>query len=227
MSPVQPVGSVLVEGAAIVTADDHGTVHDRGWVHVVGNRIVGVGAGDAPPSARTADMVLRGEGCAVMPGMVNGHTHLFQTFFRGLGDDKGLLDWLRDYIWPAASVMTPDEIAAATAIGLIENLRTGATTVIDHQYVHPGGDHDDAVCAAAERLGARFVLARGWADRNYEPRLSETGPQVVERTSEVAQRWNGAADDRIRVETAPLIPWGCSDEAMRTATAASRSVEPS
>lgn len=223
MSLDPSTSSVLIEGASVVTADDHGTVHDRGWVHVAGNRIVGVGAGDAPPSARRAHTVLRGEGCAVMPGMVNGHTHLFQTFFRGLGDDKSLLDWLRDYIWPAASVMTPGEIAAATAIGLIENLRTGATTVIDHQYIHPGGDHDDAVCAAAERLGSRFVLARGWADRNYEPRLSESGRQVVERTTAVAGRWNGAADGRIRVETAPLIPWGCSDDAMRGAGAASRS----
>ena len=125
--------SLTIEGAAVVTSDDNGTVHPRGWVHVVNNEIVGVGAGDAPAAARKADEVLNARGCAVMPGMVNGHTHLFQTFFRGLGDDKSLLDWLRDYIWPGASVMTPEEIAAAAAVGIIENLRTGATTVIDHQ----------------------------------------------------------------------------------------------
>lgn len=215
--------SLTIEDAAVVTSDDLGTVHPRGWVHVLGNEIVGVGAGDPPRSARTADEVISARGCAVMPGMVNGHTHLFQTLFRGLGDDKSLLDWLREYIWPAASVMTPEEIAAATAVGIIENLRTGATTVIDHQYLHPGGAHDDAVLEAADRLGVRFLLARGWADRNYEPRLTETVPEVLERTSAVARRWHGAGDGRIRVETAPLIPWGCSDEAVRAATAASRS----
>ena len=215
--------SVLVENAAIVTSDDHGTIHERGWLLSEDDRIVGVGAGEAPGSARRADSRLDARGGAVMPGMVNAHTHLFQTFFRGLGDDKSLLDWLRDYIWPAASVMEPEELAAATAIGIIENLRTGATTVIDHQYLHPGGPHDDAVCDVAERLGIRYVLASGWADRNYEPRLTESGDRVIERTRDVAQRRHGSAHDRIRIETAPLIPWGCSDDAMRSTTAASRS----
>ena len=215
--------SLTIEDAAIVTSDDQGTVHPRGWVHVVDDEIVAVGSGDAPAYARRADTVVRARGCAVMPGMVNAHTHLFQTFFRGLGDDKSLLDWLREYIWPAASVMTPEEIAAASAIGIIENLRTGATTVIDHQYLHPGGGHDEAVLAAAERLGVRFLLASGWADRNYEPRLTESAAQVVQRTSGIAQQWQGAADGRVRLETGPLIPWGCSDDAVRQTTEASRS----
>ncbi len=215
--------SLAILDASVVTSDDIGTIHPRGWVHVVGNRIVGVGAGDPPAVVRRADVVLDGAGCAVMPGMVNAHTHLFQTLFRGLGDDKSLLEWLRDYIWPAASVMTVDEMAAAATIGIIENLRTGATTVIDHQYVHPGDGFDDAVCAAADRLGVRFLLARGWANRNYEPRLTESTDVVLERTAAVARRWHGAADGRIRVETAPLIPWGCSDNAIERAYSASPS----
>jgi len=215
--------SLTVRDGAIVTCDDSATLHRRGWIHVVDNRIVALGAGDPPPAARSADVVIDASGMAVMPGMVNAHTHLFQTFFRGLGDDKSLLDWLRDYIWPAASVMTPEEIGAATTLGLLENLRSGATTVIDHQYIHPGGAHDEAVCAAAEALGVRFVLARGWADRNYEPRLTESAGTVVERTSALAKAWHGRGAGRIAVETAPLIPWGCSDHAMQAATAASRS----
>jgi 5-methylthioadenosine/S-adenosylhomocysteine deaminase len=211
---------VVIRDATVVTSDDAATVHATGWVHVRGNVIEGVGAGDPPRLTGVAG--IDGSGCVVMPGMVNAHTHLFQTFFRGLGDDKPLLDWLRDYIWPAAGVMTAEEAAAAATIGLLENLRSGATTVIDHQYVHPDADTDDAVCAAAERLGVRFLLARGWADRNYDPRLQEPIGTVIERTAAVAGRWHGAADGRVRVETAPLIPWGCSDEAMVAATVASR-----
>ena len=213
---------LLIRDAAIVTSDDAATVHDRGWVLVRGDVIEAVGAGDPPAGLGHADGDIDGHGCAVMPGMVNGHTHLFQTFFRGLGDDKTLLDWLRDYIWPAASLMTAEEAAAAATIGLLENLRSGATTVIDHQYIHSDPAIDEAVCAAAERLGVRFVLARGWADRNYEPRLQETLDTVLDRTQQVADRWHGADHGRIRVETAPLIPWGCSDQATTSATAASR-----
>lgn len=214
-------GDVVVRDATVVTCDDAGTVHPRGWVRVRGSRIEAVGAGDAPV-LRGAHTEIDAAGCVVMPGMTNGHTHLFQTFFRGLGDDKTLLDWLRDYIWPAASEMTADEAAAAATVGLLENLRSGATTIVDHQYIHPDAAIDDAVCAAAERTGARFVLARGWADRNYAPRLQEPVDTVLARTGEVAARWHGAAGGRIQVQTAPLIPWGCSDDAVIAATAASR-----
>ncbi len=212
--------SFLVHNAAVVTCDDAGRVIEHGWVYAVDDRIVEVGAGDVPRGRLRADVVVDGAEMAVMPGMVNGHTHLFQTFFRGLGDDKSLLDWLRDYIWPTASVMTAEEVGVAATVGLIENLRSGATSVIDHQYIHADAATDDAVCTAADRLGVRFLLARGWADRNYEPRLAETADQIATRTAAVAGRWHGYDGGRIRVETAPLIPWGCSDETMRAVVAA-------
>lgn len=215
--------SLLVEGAAVVTVDDHFTVHDPGWVLTRDDRIEAVGAGSAPASARScADAVIDGHAMALMPGMVNGHTHLFQTFFRGLADDKALLDWLRDCIWPGAVHLDEDSAYLAAMIGLIENLRSGATSVIDHQYIHVTDEIDHAVCRAADELGIRFLLARGWADRNYEPRLSETSEQIVARTTGVRARWQQPGG-RIRVELAPLIPWGCSDETMRTTVALARS----
>ena len=95
--------SLLIAGGAVVTVDDTFTVHDPGWVLVDGERIADVGAGEAPAAmVEAADAVIDASGSAVMPGMTNAHTHLFQTFFRGLADDKPLLDWLRDCIWPGA-----------------------------------------------------------------------------------------------------------------------------
>ena len=96
-----------------------------------------------------------------MPGMTNAHTHLFQTFFRGLGDDKSLLDWLEHCIWPGAVHLDAHTAKLAAMVGLIENLRTGATSVIDHQYVHIDESIDDAICEAADELEVRFLLAVG------------------------------------------------------------------
>jgi len=220
----RPDGGLLIDGAAVVTVDDSFTIHDPGWVHVVGDRIAAVGDGAAPDALRSAaGRVIDGAGCALMPGMANAHTHLFQTFFRGQADDKPLLDWLRECIWPGAVHLDRESASLAATVGLVENLRSGATTVVDHQYVHVDESIDDAVCEAADRLGVRFLLARGWADRNYEPRLTETAETVLERTARVRDRWHGRDGDRIRVELAPLIPWGCSDEAMRSTVAAARS----
>ncbi len=216
--------SILFRDVGIVTVDDSFAIHTRGWVRVEGMTIVGVGAGEPPAGAsRKAEVTIDGTGHCLMPGMINAHTHLFQTFFRGLGDDKSLLDWLREYIWPAASLMTAEEAGLAAMVGLMENIRSGATSILDHQYIHPDAEIDDAVCRVAEQLGVRFLLARGWADRNYEPRLQETAEQIHVRTDEVQARWHGAANGRIRIELAPLIPWGCSDDAMRSTVALSRS----
>jgi len=215
--------SLLIAGGAVVTVDMSHQVLDPGWVHVVGDRIVALGSGDAPDDlSHSADEVIDASGMAVMPGMVNAHTHLFQTFFRGLADDKPLLEWLNDCIWPGAVHLDAETGYLAAKLGLIENLLTGATSVIDHQYVNIDPAISSAVCRAADELGIRFVLARGWADRNYHPPLSETADVVVERSRNLFDEWDGAGDGRIRVEMAPLIPWGCSDEAMRVTTAETR-----
>lgn len=217
------MAGLLIHGGAVVTVDDRGTVHDPGWVFVDGNTIAGTGAGEPPSSALVeADHVIDAGGAAVMPGMTNAHTHLFQTFFRGLADDKPLLDWLRECIWPGATHLDADAAHLAAMVGLIENLRGGATCVIDHQYIHVDDAIDDAVCRAADELGVRFLLAHGWSDRNYHPPLVETAELAISRTAAVRDRWDGHDDDRIRVELAPLIPWGCSDDAMRETVAAAR-----
>ena len=216
--------SLLISGGAVVTVDDDFTIHDPGWVHIIDDRIAALGPGDAPAEvAAGVDRVINAAGSAVMPGMTNAHTHLFQTFFRGLADDLPLLDWLRDCIWPGAVHLDHESARLAALIGLVENLRGGATSVIDHQYIHIDETIDDGVCAAADELGIRFLLARGWADRNYEPSLSESAAQVLERTHRVRDRWHGHDGDRIRIELAPLIPWGCSDDAMRATVADARS----
>ena len=215
---------VLVHGAAVVTVDDGAAIHDPGWLYVRGNRVAEIGAGE-PPAARLrqAAEVIDAEGCAVMPGMTNAHTHLFQSLFRGLADDKALLDWLRECIWPAAVHLDADIVHAAALAGLVENLRGGATAVIDHQYIQTDEDINDAVCRAADELGVRFLLAHGWADRNYLPELEQSAEAAVAWADSARRRWDGRHEDRLRVELAPLIPWGCSDEAMRTTVAAARS----
>jgi len=220
----RPSGGVLIENAAVVTVDDDLTLHDPGWVHVVDDHIEEVGGGEAPVEVReSAGRTIDGSGQAVMPGMVNGHTHLFQTFFRGQADDKPLLEWLRESIWPAAVHLDGESAYLAAMVGLVENLRTGATSVVDHQYVHVEEAIDDGVCRAADESGVRFLLARGWADRNYPAAMCEQADVVVERVRRVRERWHGHDDDRIRIELAPLIPWGCSNDAMATTVAEARS----
>ena len=206
--------SILIQNGVIITLDDSQSVFGPGYMLIEDDRIAEIGAGEPPSHLRKADTLIDASLMAVMPGMVNAHTHLFQTFIRGLADDKPLLDWLKSAIWPVARALTREDAYIAAQVGLIENLRGGATTVIDHQYVHTDPGNDDAVCQAAEEMGVRFMLARGWADQDYHPAFMETPDQIIAETTRLHDTWQGAGNGRIQVEFAPLIPWGCSDATM-------------
>ena len=216
-------GGLLIINGAVVTVDDDATIHDPGWVHLVDDTIADVGAGDPPADVvAAAQRVLDAGGHAVMPGMTNAHTHLFQTFFRGLADDKQLLDWLRTCIWPGAIHLDAEAAYLAGLCGMVENLRTGATSVLDHHYVHVDDGIDDAVLQSASDAGIRYMLARGWADRNYPPEMQETPEQILAHAAGIRERWHGHDNDRLRIEMAPLLPWGCTDDAMIETVAKTR-----
>jgi 5-methylthioadenosine/S-adenosylhomocysteine deaminase len=207
--------SVLIEHGTIFTLDDNGTVLQPGYLRVEGDKIASMGPGEASADLRTSsDTILDARDMAVIPGMVNAHTHLFQTFIRGLADDKPLLDWLRTCIWPVAGHMDSQESRLAGLVGFLENLRSGATAVIDHQYIHADLHNDDSFIQAAQDVGLRLLLARGWTDTNYSPMFLESPDQIIAETARLHETYHGSANGRIRIEFGPLIPWGCTDETM-------------
>src|SRR3972149_8173734 len=103
--------TLLIQNGYVLTMDEQDTVHSPGWVWVEDDRIQGVGAGSPPNDlAYLTGQVINAAQMAVLPGLVNGHTHLSQTFMRGLGDDKALIDWLKKIMWPLQAAMTPEDV---------------------------------------------------------------------------------------------------------------------
>ncbi len=208
------MSTILIEGGSVVTVDDDSQVHRKGYVFIEDDLITAVGAGEPPGQLRKADRAIDATLMAVMPGMINAHTHLFQTFIRGLADDKPLLEWLKAAIWPIARALTHEEAYVAALVGMVENIRGGATSVIDHQYIHTEPGNDDGVCRAADEAGMRFLLARGWADIDYHPAFMESPEQIISETTRLREKWQVQGNGRIRVEFGPLIPWGCTENTM-------------
>jgi 5-methylthioadenosine/S-adenosylhomocysteine deaminase len=204
---------ILVKNGLVITLDDNGTQYDPGYLLTKEDTIYMMGAGDPPASVLAmADQVVDASGMVVMPGMVNAHTHLFQTFIRGLADDRPLLKWLETAIWPVAKGFTGADAYTAAKLGFVENIRSGVTSVIDHQYVHTEPSVDDGVFRAAEEMGLRFMLAYGWADMNYHPALQLTPSYIEKDTRRLYETWHGRAGGRLNFEFGPVIPWGCTDE---------------
>lgn len=210
---------LLITDAAILTMNPAGDIHWPGWLSVVGDRIAAVGAGRPPPEVQSqADRIIAAPHMAALPGLTNAHTHLEQTFMRGLGDDRPLLYWLQRVMWPLQAAMTADDMRLASLLGLVENLRCGATSVNQHHKL-PGPAYTDATLEAAAAVGLRFQLARGWVDIGS---AGEPPEGILAEMERLYSRWQGAEEGRITISNGPMAPWRCSDETMRRTVSQAR-----
>ncbi len=212
--------TLLIENGHVLTMDEQATIHSPGWVWVEADRVQGVGPGRAPDTlAYRTGRVVDAAHMAVLPGLVNGHTHLSQSFMRGLGDDKALIDWLKQIMWPLQAAMSPEEMQLASLLGLVENLRCGVTAVVQHHKITTSPAHVEAACQAARTVGLRLRLARGWVDLGEG---AEAPDSIIAEMTRLRQIWQGREQGRITVSFGPMVPWRCSDELMRRTVALAR-----
>lgn len=127
-APKAPARPVLLYGGTVLTMDAAGTVVRDAEVLVHHGRIAALGrAITAVPGTRLLDV----QGCLVLPGLVQGHVHLGQTFFRGLAESRRLLPWLRERIWPLEAAHDDESAYWCTLLGAVECLLGGTTTIQD------------------------------------------------------------------------------------------------
>jgi 5-methylthioadenosine/S-adenosylhomocysteine deaminase len=206
-APTSDVSALLIHNALSILPGQQ-----RLYALVDGDRISEVGETPSPELLARADEAIDADGMALIPGLVNAHTHLFQTFLRGLGDDKPLLDWLRDYIWPAARAMSEDDLYWSALLGIVENLRGGATAAIDNSYVQTNPGNMDAVVQAARDAGFRLVIARGYVDTGYPEVFLEAKDQILAEMRRLLRTY--PPTEFLGWTMAPVVPWGVSDELM-------------
>jgi len=106
----------------------------------------------------TAERVIDGTGKAVIPGLVNGHTHAAMTLFRGFGDDMPLMRWLKEKIWPYEAKLTEEDIYWGSRLACLEMIKTGTTLFNDMYY------HLNVTAQVVEEMGIRACLASSCFD---------------------------------------------------------------
>ncbi|HHW86922.1 MAG TPA: amidohydrolase family protein, partial [Chloroflexi bacterium] len=146
---------LLVCHALLVTQDAQRRIIDDGALAVRGDRIVALGPTAEVTAAYTAPRVLDATGGALFPGLLNIHTHLFQSAVKGLGEDMPVEQWVQAVTFPTAAAMTPEEAYLLTLVSCLENLRSGATTVMDFMYGMRDPALHDAVIRAILDSGLR------------------------------------------------------------------------
>ncbi len=198
------MSTILIENGIIITVNDENDVIEPGFIYLENDRIAALGSGDAPIDIKEKSKeTIDGEGFVVMPGLINGHVHLQQTLVRGMSDDQGVVPWVMNIAFPVYMTMTPEEIYAAELIGIVENLRGGATAVTNNLTVRANDGAFDACLKAGKDSGIRYKLARGFNERNVPEPLIESQENILEDMRRLYETYHNAENGRLRVDFNP------------------------
>ena len=125
--------SLLITNGHLVTLDNDNRFVENGSIYIEDRQIADVG--DFPAGKYEADRIIDARGSLVMPGLINAHTHIPMTLFRGLADDLELMDWLQNYIFPAEATFVDEEFVVGVRVA---ELDLGSGVVVDVRVVEVG-----------------------------------------------------------------------------------------
>ncbi len=160
-------------------------------IEVDGNKIVKIGK-------NLGGEEYDAENKLILPGLVNTHTHLAMTLLRGYADDMPLNTWLEEYIWPAESSLTGNDVYYGSLLGMVEMIKSGTTCFNDMYFFM------DRVADAVEASGIRGVLSHGAIELGKSDKWEEEIEETL-RVMEVCEN-----HERTEFMFGPHAPYTCS-----------------
>jgi cytosine/adenosine deaminase-related metal-dependent hydrolase len=201
---------VLLDGAVVVTMDPPARVLRRGAILISDGWIRSVG--ESPLEGEGAERVDL-SGCVVLPGLVQAHVHLGQTFFRGLAEGRRLLPWLRERIWPLEAAHDDDSAYWSALLGAAECL-LGGTTTVQEIGLGPGaaGLLEGILESGLRGLAGMCLMDEG---ENLPPSLLSTTEVALRRTADLGRDLERRSDGRLRYSLNPRFILCASDDLWR------------
>ncbi|MGY2736851.1 8-oxoguanine deaminase [Sphingomonas sp. UYP23] len=216
--------SVIAHAERLVCVDDARREIPDGAIGFRGGEIVAVGTtAELAALIAEADTVIDARGCVVTPGLVNTHHHLFQSLTRAVPEaiNAPLFGWLKR-LYPIWARYRPEDVFAATQLGLAELVLSGCTLSSDHLYLFPDGVTLDDTIAAASEIGIRFHPTRGAMSVGESlgglppDSLVEDEEAILADTIRVIDRFHDSTSGAmVRVSVAPCSPFSVSQGLMR------------
>ena len=235
---------LLVTNGRVVTQNADRTVLEDGAVAIEDTEIIAVGRATELEREYDADRVVDAEGGAVIPGLINPHTHVSDILLRGsFAEDRGLLDWLYNVKRPGTFAMEPDEHALAATLYCIEAIQSGVTTFVenDTEVLWDDWSTIEAKLAVYDDAGIRNIYGAGMVDRGADATFQELVTDIqarepavdhppldafVEETDIVIAEvdalidtYDGTADGRQSIWPAPVVVETTTNRGFREAYA--------
>lgn len=194
---------LLISGGTVVTMNAQRDVIEDGAIAIKDGKIYMVGKRTDVLAKVLPKRSVNATGKIIIPGLINGHTHVPMTLFRGIADDLDLQEWLTKHIFPAeAKNVTEPFVRAGTRLGLAEMIRGGTTTFCDMYYF------EDAVADETKKAGVRGVLGETVID--FPVPDNKTYQDGLAYAEKFIKKWQN--DPLIVPAIAPHAPYTVSGE---------------
>ncbi len=195
------MSDIIIRRGIIVPITEDRKVLEKGSIVVEEGKIIAVGPDETISKEYSADVEIDASKHIVIPGLINTHTHLAMTLFRGVMDNISGIEWL-ERAWSIESNLTRDDVYWGSLLGCLEMIKSGTTCFADHYFFM------EAVIDAIQGSSMRAALAQAI--------IEEGGPEGLDTTLEgslkFAKRYNGALNGRITCMLGPHSVYACSQE---------------
>ncbi len=188
---------ILIKNCTILPMNDRDIIED-GAIVTKDNLITYAGPKKGIPKIE-AEKTIDASGMVATPGLMNCHTHLAMTLFRGIAEDRPLETWLTKTIWPLEAKLTPKDIYYGSLLGCLEMIKSGTTCFADMYF------HEEKVVEAVQRAGLRAVLAPGLLETVNKDLAEDT----LKQTIQLAKRWHKPSS-KIKIQLGPHAVYTCS-----------------
>ena len=199
---------ILLVGGTVVTMNENYDIYTDGAVAIGKNKILAVGPSVEISKSFAAAEIVDCQGQVIIPGLVNAHTHIPMTLFRGLNDDLRLDVWL-GYLMPLErEFVTPDFVRLGARLACAEMIRSGITSFADMYYFE--GD----IAEETAQIGMRALL--GQTVLIFPAPDASTFEEGLIRCRRFIEKWNG--HPLIQPAVAPHAWYTATPELLRACT---------
>lgn len=197
---------LIIHNGTVLTVDQKDSIIENGAIAIIGDKIAAIGTTEAINAGFSAPAMIDAESGIIMPGLINTHTHLAMSIFRGVADDATLEDWLFKHIFPLENeFIDKDSVYLGSLLSCAEMILSGTTTFCDMYFF------EKETGRAAEETGMRAIIGEGIATSGEKD--IQTWDKKKKLTEELLETFKNSELISIAVE--PHSPYACNEETLK------------
>lgn len=201
--------SLIIKHATILTMDSSRNVLEDGAIAINNDTIIALGKTEVILQSYTSDSIIDARDCIVIPGLINAHSHIPMSYFKGLADDLPLQKWLHEYIWPLeGKLISPGFVYDSALHGAAEMIKNGITLTKDMYF------YGNKTAEALTQVGLRGMIGEAILDFALEKNggISGIGRFAIEQEQEFK------ANPLINFTISPHAIYSCSTQTLEKCT---------